>query len=306
MPHIAYHYGPQPSRLFFTVCLTTVSALFILWLLAHNLQGVAIFFLPVPKWLAKAALVLFAAGLFGSALYHLALLVRRIASPQYLIVGPNEVAIPISNWHDDHQAIPFESVDKLVGPRAEKLEIRTSVESFFLEAGKFSSGVDFFRCCGQLHETCGRLVKRINNDVLQYQEIAHRFTVGRLRSYVGRVIASPEAFFLVVPKDDPRRSGMLLLFSEKLSHAVGGIFGKVACEMPLASLPDEIHDHPDWPLWEREGIVFVLPKTAVTSLRWPWWGEFELKTPEQRFTIGVSYFHQRQFRRYLRTVGWKL
>lgn len=301
-----YPYGPRRSRILSSIAISAVSALLFLWLLKNNLQGVAIFFIPLPRWLARYALIVFALGLVSSAFYNLALLVRRTAFPQFLTITPTELTFPISNWNESLHSIPLAAVEKVIGPRADQLEIRTRDESYFLDAGKFTSAADFLKCCAEIHERLGKELQLASKGRPAYKKIADRFTVGRMRSHVGHVIASPDALFLVVLKNDPRKGAFLVLLSERFSQVIGKLFGQVACEMPLTDLPDEILDHPEWPLWEREGTVFILPKAAVTSIRWPWLGELEVKTAEKRFNLGVSFFDRREHCRYLRATGWKV
>src|SRR5262245_4574187 len=104
--------------------------------------------------------------------------------------------------------------------------------------------------------------------------------------YVGPVIVSKDAFFLVVEKTPAQTS------IEMLSHVVGsvtlgagavvaGVVGHVVGEIvsevlpakrhafqwEYAQIPEEITGHSDWPLTsEPKGPVIVIPRDAVDQI----------------------------------------
>jgi hypothetical protein len=117
------------------------------------------------------------------------------------------------------------------------------------------------------------------------------------------VIASKDAFFLVRLNKIKSRGQV---YAEILSDTVQAAVGKDQIEIPIAELPQTILDHKDWPLWDHDGTVRVVPKSAIQSLSFPWWGALKLKTATRSFRIGVPWWKTISTRRRLRELGWKL
>jgi hypothetical protein len=130
-------------------------------------------------------------------------------------------------------------------------------------------------------------------------------------------IASADAFFLVVGRN-AFRMGM-----EAGGGALGALLGialdKLGKRKPLVEagqrvvettiedLPEEITDHPDWPIAVKEGPVIVIPREAVVSVRYSFWqwGIF-VQTEKVEFRIEPPFFGRKKVLNFLREVGWQL
>ena len=155
---------------------------------------------------------------------------------------------------------------------------------------------------------------------VKYMRVGRGFgirTSGR-KDYTGVIVASPDAFFLL----PLMHMNLATLGAIGLGGAIGGaIAGALAheankrgqylsetkniIEMDLADLRAEITDDPDWPLKKAKGKVLVVPRRAITKIKYSFWGHFKLVTEEATFLLELSLFPRRRITRFLRSVGWK-
>jgi hypothetical protein len=130
-------------------------------------------------------------------------------------------------------------------------------------------------------------------------------------------IASAEAFFLLIGQN-AMRMGM-----EAGGGALGALLGialdKLRKKQPLVEagesvvettlddLPEEITDHPDWPIRRHEGPVIVIPREAVLGVRYSFWqwGIF-VETEQIEFRIEPPFFGRKKVLNFLREAGWEL
>jgi hypothetical protein len=145
----------------------------------------------------------------------------------------------------------------------------------------------------------------------KFRKLASRFSIARgMKEYRGDVLASQEAIFVLV------QSGMLgaietLLTRSPLELAIG-TFGKAVTDADgiiqaeLSDLPEEITEDPSWPDTYGKTRVFILPRTCVKSMRYPWWGSLEIFTAEDRFNVVPVFFLRHRVLRNLRDLGWPI
>ena len=247
-------------------------------------------------WLAIPCLVIV-------AIYHFFLLAKRFASPTFIFLDDAAIKIPKTSLGSQSHTIEFGEITKVVGPRAGKLELRTSDSSASIEASKLATTDLFIGLCQQVVDKCG-LARDLVDEARQpprYVEISQSFTIGRLSAYYGSVILSRDALFFVRLKNFDRRHKGL---TEGLSQVIELIGGKQIAEVPVAELSDLILDHHDWPLWDMEGTVRVLPRAAVTAVRLPWWGALSIRAGDRRFASSIPFWKSARVRRQLRDAGW--
>lgn len=153
----------------------------------------------------------------------------------------------------------------------------------------------------------------------EFLQVSKAFRIGTKASglHSGVVVASADAFYLVV--------GM------KATHAglagaggaVGGLIagilarqaaGKSICdastgvvETDLSELPREVTFHADWPVKQRSGKVLVIPREAISSVRYSFWkwGIF-LQTDGLEFRIEPPFFGRERTLQSLEEMGWKI
>ena len=135
--------------------------------------------------------------------------------------------------------------------------------------------------------------------------------------YAGLVVASADAFFLVV--------------GQKATHmgmaAGGGVVGELVAtvlarraagealcepatgviETDLAALPAEVTAHRDWPVKQTSGPVLVIPRAAIQSVRYSFWqwGVF-LQTEGLEFRIEPPFFGRERLWQTLGEMGWAI
>jgi hypothetical protein len=155
---------------------------------------------------------------------------------------------------------------------------------------------------------------------VKYMRVGGSFgirTSGR-KDYTGVIVASRDAFFLL----PLMHMNLATLGAIGLGGAIGGaIAGALAraaskggqylsdakdvTEMDLADLPHEITGDPDWPLKKAKGRVLVVPRHAITKIKYSFWGHFKLITEERTFLLELSLFRRRRVTNFLRSVGWE-
>jgi hypothetical protein len=145
----------------------------------------------------------------------------------------------------------------------------------------------------------------------RFRRLASRFSIGRgLKEYDADVVVSEEAIFVIVP------SGILGAIGTLFTHApldlAIGAFGKAVAEAEdiiqaqLSDLPEEITEDPSWPVTFGSARVFILPRTTVKSMRYPWWGSLQIFTDEDRFNVIPLFLLRRRVLRNLRDLGWEV
>jgi hypothetical protein len=298
-----YQYGPRVLRLTMIVLVAVLTACFFfyLWLFPDEPKGP----LDMPPIHERQPLRFWGALLIiiGVALYHGYLLIRRFAAPQFVTIDPVKLVAPTSEWKSAPQVSNFKEVQQIIGPRAGKLEVRCTNQSVLLDAARFRSHEEFQECCQQILRRCGiRRASAVQQRISpKYVQIAEKFSTVRFSEYFGAVVASADALFLIRLKNYQQRYKGL---SEGISHAFERLGGKEQIEMPISGLPASILDDDDWPLWDREGTVRVVPKNAVLTARFPWWGAFTFRTDGYVFKVSVPFWKAYRVRRQLRHMGW--
>jgi hypothetical protein len=298
-----FRYGWKLRRLIVPWAAALAASAFLCSLALSNRQLI-VFMMQVPNWLSKLILLFAAALVFGGAVFHICLVAYRFHSPQVVGIDQTAITVPTSMWRDERKTVPFASIQNVVGPRAGKLEIRTRSHTYALDAPKFESETEFRECCQILFKHLG-----LNREIVgtgnapKYCQIANQFATGPLSEYYGSVIASADAFFLVRLKNYQQRYKAI---TEGIADVVERVSRKEQIEIPISSLPETVLNHHDWPLWDRDGTVRVVPKEAIKSVTFPWWGALKLKTADWRFAISVPMWKQKAARRYLRNVGWDI
>jgi hypothetical protein len=123
-------------------------------------------------------------------------------------------------------------------------------------------------------------------------------------AFPGMVVASAEALYFVPDLQSMPPSPL------------GGLFGKLLRaptlsdlegEMDLTEVPEEITEHPDWPVTWDEGPLFVLPREAVEEMRTSFLlGGIEIMLPEVRILVFTPIFRRKQMAAYLAAAGWEI
>jgi hypothetical protein len=76
-------------------------------------------------------------------------------------------------------------------------------------------------------------------------------------------------------------------------------------ECPLADLPREVADHPDWPVPWEEGPVLVVPRRAVLKVRTSFWvGGIDIHLDAVIVRIFTPVFRRKQMASHLAELGW--
>lgn len=145
----------------------------------------------------------------------------------------------------------------------------------------------------------------------RFRNLASRFYIGRgMKEYRGHVLASREAIFVIV------QSGILgaidtLLTRSPLELAIGTLGKGVSdagdiVQAEMSDLPEELTDDPSWPDSYGKTRVFILPRTSIKKMRYPWWGALEIFTAEDRFSVVPMFFLRHWVLRDLRDLGWAI
>jgi len=155
-----------------------------------------------------------------------------------------------------------------------------------------------------------------------YLAVASRFSVGKgLKEieYQGCVVASPPAFFLVIDANS-----LVSIVGAILGGAIGGGIGVAAgayaaaragelfrggkdpLELDAAALPSAITNDPEWPDEAEGDRVIVVPRGAVTKLRFPWWGALGIDTGQGLFKIHAAFWSRGRVVKFLRGAGWEI
>ena len=118
----------------------------------------------------------------------------------------------------------------------------------------------------------------------------------------GPVVASTDALFLKVDKTVVP-AGML---GGAVVRAIGLLVKGTTYlhEIDLAELPPQIADDPEWPIRQKDGRVFVIPRDVVRRLHYPWWGTLRVHTEEHRFNIAPFFLRRKKVIRVLRELDW--
>ncbi|WP_425396588.1 hypothetical protein [Aeoliella sp.] len=144
----------------------------------------------------------------------------------------------------------------------------------------------------------------------QYKKIAGRFCIGNaFKEYHGAVIASDEAFFLVIDRSEYEALGQTLASSGWPSgYSLGKFISKLIepTTLDYNELPPQLTDDPSWPIKRTEARVIVLPKTAVSGLNSRYWGApLSIEAGGERYFISVGILTWSRTMKYLRSQGWE-
>lgn len=149
-----------------------------------------------------------------------------------------------------------------------------------------------------------------------YFKLGKKFSVNRSR-FLGPAVVSPDALFLVVDIEPVRLGHAAAAFISMTTGPIGAFVGgvttalleslrshPVVIETDLRSFPDEILHDSDWPIRKRRGKCFVIPREAVESVKYSFWGFLIVRTEAARFSIDISMFRAIRVLRQLRAAGW--
>jgi len=147
-----------------------------------------------------------------------------------------------------------------------------------------------------------------------YMTIGHSFSIGGFANeYRGHVIASTDAYFLVIRKTALEHVAGLVV-GAALGQLAGGfvdlVIGKAigskreVMEVDMSDLPTVITAHPDWPCKQRTGRIIVVPRGAIDRIRYSFWGTYDLILDSQTICIALSLLRRRRVTRFLRNKDW--
>jgi hypothetical protein len=143
----------------------------------------------------------------------------------------------------------------------------------------------------------------------QYKLIGNSFNLGgRLRlDYHGPIIASPDAFFLVIGA----RPGQVLASNfgavGLLAYKSIGSFLKAqhdVLEFKYEDLPSEVTGHPDWPIKGGPEHVIVVPRNVIDRIRYSFFATYDLVCGERSYCIALNLLTRRSTMAALREMGW--
>jgi hypothetical protein len=143
---------------------------------------------------------------------------------------------------------------------------------------------------------------------------------GKAHAYTGMVVASPDAFYIVI---DPKTlTGVGAAIGGALGGAIEGLLANKKThgkkkympqdvpfveEMDLSDLPTEVTEHPEWPVTWEEGPVIVVPRKAVQSLRTAWWmGGIKAAMEGVAIQTATPIFQRKKMAAYLVDMGWEV
>jgi hypothetical protein len=146
-----------------------------------------------------------------------------------------------------------------------------------------------------------------------YRKIGNSFNVNKAK-WLGSVIASPEALYLL---KEARQS------AAAAAGVHGGLIGALvvgaisaAMQKPdetrscnYFQLPQEVRDHPDWPVkkQKKDVDVIVLPKQYVEGMRHPRFGNLiKLTAAGLNYSIEYTLFRGKAVKNFLTQAGWKI
>jgi hypothetical protein len=123
-------------------------------------------------------------------------------------------------------------------------------------------------------------------------------------AYKGPIVASRDAFYLVVDRSPEKDIGL----------ALGGVTGALIAgsrpattgsgyETDLADLPPSLTRHPEWPVKRSTGRVVVLTREWVESIEYDPWGTYDLISTHQVYRLELPTFHG-QVLAFLAEQGW--
>ncbi len=147
--------------------------------------------------------------------------------------------------------------------------------------------------------------------------IFKRTAWGKPHTYTGMVVASPDAFYVVI---DPKTlTGVGAAIGGALGGAIEGLHatqkkrGKkkyvpqdvpFVDEMDLRDLPSEVAEHPEWPVAWEERPVIVIPRKAVQWLRTAWWmGGIQVAMEGVAIQTATPIFRRKKMAAYLVDMG---
>ncbi len=93
-------------------------------------------------------------------------------------------------------------------------------------------------------------------------------------AYHGPIVASPEAFYLVL-QGTQAFSGLAGAVATLVGNAISQPPGERTLD--LSQPPPEIVTHQDWPVKQRQGPVLVVSKSAARATTYSFWTTFTLQ-----------------------------
>jgi hypothetical protein len=79
---------------------------------------------------------------------------------------------------------------------------------------------------------------------------------------------------------------------------------KVLPPMNLADLPEDIRSDPEWPITQKEGLVYFFPKDEVEAIKVTWVGNLYLWFKGLKYTVEVGTFSAAKVRHFLAECRW--
>lgn len=140
----------------------------------------------------------------------------------------------------------------------------------------------------------------------EYQIVGCSFAIGdRMVSLDmwGLVIASPQAIYLVSGIDP---SKLRKFHFEGFFIAAVGEFLRIRhsrLAFNYDELPESTRDHPDWPLTDGVGWIFI-KRRAVEHIEYNRWGTYDLYCGNQVYKLGLNMFRHARAFKYLHDTGW--
>ncbi len=128
--------------------------------------------------------------------------------------------------------------------------------------------------------------------------------------YRGHVVASPDAFYFVIdPQAMPHAGGLFGAAFAAVRDHFNSKGAETCYTRQLSELPAEITSDPDWPVCQTQGAVLVVPREAVSNVRFPWlWLDNRvcISAAEMELSTVFNIFRRGNVRRSLAGIGWAL
>jgi hypothetical protein len=149
----------------------------------------------------------------------------------------------------------------------------------------------------------------------EYLKIGNAFHLGEgvARAFFGPVVASADAFYLVVQGSALRGGAVgagpfgasVADWIERRTFPLQPVPHVV--EMDLAELRAAITGHPDWPIKAKEGPVIVVWRQAIKSIGYSFW-KWRIYLLTVKLDIGIEppLFGRKKVWRFLDEAGWEV
>lgn len=148
----------------------------------------------------------------------------------------------------------------------------------------------------------------------EYHQIAYGFSLGiGIQEFLGPVVVSSQTMYLFIQVNATAVMGAMhglagALLTSALQELTKPKEDSIQ-ECEAVDLPAEITGHPDWPKRARptKGLrVVAIPRSAIESMRHPWWGSLQLRVNGQRLNVKVSFFRRKKTIMLLQQLGYPI